>query len=156
MVVCRRRSVQKTDRFSRVLSFSTDDTARFCPQKGSLPVSCDEPFSREILFYPIIFFQLSLLQNCLLQADMRQGKTSVVPQRSDPDSGFSRWGVINNRKKRDSGAKAQHSLTALSARLKSCPDASCNLHGILQAAPGAPKILGGTKNSCGQGVVESV
>ncbi|MGA3079887.1 MAG: hypothetical protein ABSD44_00730 [Terracidiphilus sp.] len=31
--------------------------------------------------------------------------------------------------------KAQHLLAELTARLKSCPDASCNLHGILQVAP---------------------
>jgi hypothetical protein len=37
--------------------------------------------------------------------------------------------------KKDAGAKTQHLLADLPARLKSCPDASCNPFGILQVAP---------------------
>ncbi|MGA9069588.1 MAG: hypothetical protein WB424_04990, partial [Terracidiphilus sp.] len=52
----------------------------------------------------------------------RQGMTLVVPQIGQIDSGFSRCGILTNGK--TAGAKALFILWALSARLKSCPDAS--------------------------------
>ena len=79
-------------------------------------------------------FRSNLLQNCLQFAIKRQGTTSVVPKTAFCDSGFSRCGIANNRKQRYAAAKAQDLFAELAARLKSCPDASRNLHGILQEA----------------------
>jgi hypothetical protein len=51
------------------------------------------------------FNPLSFLQNCLRLADVRQGTTSVVPQKAHSGSGFSRCGIANNLKKETQGLK---------------------------------------------------
>jgi len=48
---------------------------------------------------------LSLLQNSLQLAEMRQGTTSVVPKMAHPDSGFSRCGIAHTENNETQGLK---------------------------------------------------
>jgi hypothetical protein len=66
-----------------------------------------------------------------------QGTTSVVPQMANLDSGFSRCGLQVTGSK-TAGAKAIRDSVSPSARLKSCPDTSCSLNGMLQGLLGHP------------------
>jgi hypothetical protein len=64
-----------------------------------------------------------------------QGTTSVVPQMAIwlPALAAAEWKITENK---TAWAKAQHDFVAPSARLKSCPDTSCSLNGILQEGQG--------------------